>query len=84
MREAVQAILEREIARLDATSRGEGLDLDDCRRLDLLIKAYKSFAAPENSPPGRSGPGGDTTPPASMPTDDLLSALQNSSGGARG
>jgi hypothetical protein len=81
MREAVQAILEREIARLDATSKDAGLDLDDCRRLDLLIKAYKSFAAPDPTPSA----GADSKPaPASMPTDDLLSALQNSSGGARG
>lgn len=39
----VNEILEREIERLDKQSKTHGLDLNDCKRLDLLIKAHKSF-----------------------------------------
>lgn len=75
MRDRVQAILEREIERINDISQRAGLELDDVRKLDLLIKAYKTFAT---EPPGQH----DATP-ASIPTDDLLDALHITSGGAR-
>lgn len=73
MRDRVQSILDRELSALNAKSESEGLELDDFRKLDLLIKAYRSFAADADIP----------AIPASLPTDDLLSDLQTHSGGVR-
>jgi len=54
MRERVKAILDRELARIDNRSETRGLELDDFRTLDLLIKAVKAFStdtlAPEQTP----------------------------------
>lgn len=54
MRERVKAILDRELARIDNRSETRGLELDDFRILDLLIKAVKAFSTdtltPEQTP----------------------------------
>lgn len=76
MRERVQAILDRELERLNQRSAEEGLDLDDVRKLDLLIKAYRTFADDGDKHDRPDSP-------ASLPTHDLLSDLQAHSGGAR-
>jgi hypothetical protein len=43
MRDRIQKILDRECERLEALSNATGLDLDEFRKLDLLIKAVKSL-----------------------------------------
>lgn len=45
MKSTVSRILKRELRSLDDKSKEEGLGLNDFKRLDLLIKAWKSFAA---------------------------------------
>lgn len=50
MRKKVKDILERELQRLDALSQESGLDLDEFRKLDLIIKAFKTFTQ-KNDPP---------------------------------
>jgi hypothetical protein len=44
MKNKVQEILQRELSKLDTLSQTTGLDLNDFKRLDLLIKAYQTFA----------------------------------------
>jgi hypothetical protein len=72
MKEKIAALLERELEKLDRLSKStpDGLELNDVRRIDLLIKAYSSYSAaetPKESPPEA---------PENQSTDDLLKALQ--------
>lgn len=71
IRETVQKILAREIARLDALSNKSGLELGDVRILDLLIKAEKSFTSPPETPPA------DESSPDKAPIETLLDGITN-------
>ncbi len=75
MKEKIAALLERELEKLDRLSKNEteGLDLQNVRRLDLLIKCYASYSAP--TPPK------DTPPdsPEKQSTADLLKAISEQS-----
>jgi len=51
----IQAILEREFQSLNAQSTAQGLTLDDMRKLDLLIKAEKSFGKEIEKEPESTG-----------------------------
>jgi hypothetical protein len=52
MKEKVQEILQRELERLNLLSIGEGLGLNDFKRLDLLIKCQNTFVGnPEDKTP---------------------------------
>ncbi len=71
MKEKIAALLERELEKLDRLSKStpDGLELNDVRRIDLLIKAYSSYSAadtPKELPPEA---------PENQTTDDLLKAL---------
>ena len=68
MKDKVHEILQRELAKLDAQSKESVLELDDFRRLDLLIKAYRSFAD------SKSAPANEPTP-EQQPIDELLQGL---------
>lgn len=69
MHKRVQDILERELNRLDLQSQKSGLELDDFRRLDLLIKAHRSFQAPAD-------PKSDPASPENQSTEELLKSLE--------
>lgn len=71
MKEKVQEILERELAKLDQMSlnAADGLDLPSVRRLEVLIKCYSAFIGPlENRP--------DPNAPGAQPTEKLLEELR--------
>lgn len=68
MKDLTRQILKRELTSLDAKSKDVGLELDDMRKLDLIIKAYRSWAAPDpDTPPTGQGP--------APSTEDLLKGL---------
>lgn len=70
MRDTIQSILAKEVERLKQLSDASGLELDDVRKLDLLIKAHKSFQG--------ESPNQDTDKPdnpANQSVNDLLSDL---------
>lgn len=67
MREKVKAILERELARINHHSETRGLELDDFRTLDLLIKACKSFEADKPDP---------AKTPEALSTEELLKDIK--------
>lgn len=62
-------LFDREIKRLDDLSRKEPLDLEDLRRLDLLVKAIKSYQIPDRAP---------NSPFADVSSDDLVKFLKDS------
>ena len=66
--EKIQAILEREINKLDTLSSNSAAPLEaaDVKSLDTLIKAYRSFVAPQENP--ASAP----ADPADLSTEALL------------
>jgi len=68
----IQHILERELDKLNIMSRLniEPMAAADIKSLDTLIKAYRSFVAPEATPPTP-----DPKSPAIQSTEDLLSDL---------
>lgn len=68
MRKIVHDILERELRKLDELSKTTGLDLNDFKRLDLLIKAHQTFAA-DSDPTTRS------TSVASQSSQDIINEL---------
>lgn len=67
MKDVVESILTHEIALLKALSDKHGLELDDLRKLDLIIKAYKTFAGkPEDQ---------TSSTPQQASIEDLLDGL---------
>ncbi len=74
MRDKIQAILERELAKLDTLSNAGPAPLAsaDIKSLDTLIRAYRSLVDPAKNPPA------DTQPddPATLSTEELI-AQQN-------
>lgn len=64
----IQAILERELNKLNTLSAvsADPLDAKDVKSLDTLIRCYKSFVSPQESP--ASAP----TDPAALSTEALL------------
>ena len=69
MRDQVKKILERELARIDNRSETRGLELDDFRTLDLLIKACKSFSADSAVDPD--------VQPTDLSPDELLTGIDS-------
>lgn len=63
----LQDIFDREIARLDGASRAGGLSAQELRSLDTLISAYSRYRHQNLLP---------TDDMSEIPTDDLLSQLQ--------
>lgn len=75
MRDKIQAILERELDKLDARSRSlapEPLPSADIKSLDTLIKAYRSFIDPKSLP---DKPAPDD--PASLSNEQLLAQVND-------
>lgn len=75
MKAIVQAILERELNKLNTTSAlsdQDGLKLADVKRLETLIRCYQNFIGKPDTHTETSAP--DT--PASQTTEDLLKDLQ--------
>lgn len=72
MKKQIQAILERELDKLNQLSALDTKPLDSysIKSLDTLIKAYRSFVAPEADPPKP-----DPKDPANQSIEDLLSDL---------
>lgn len=73
MKTKVREILERELRKLDELSVTTGLDLNDFKRLDLLIKAYQTFAPEHTNLP----PSPDSV--ASRPSQQIIEAMLNPS-----
>jgi hypothetical protein len=72
MKDKIQALLERELDKLDKLSKVEtdGLDINSVRRLDMLIKCYQSFIGkPELT---KQDP---TESPQTQTTEELLKAI---------
>lgn len=74
MRDKIQAILERELDKLNTLSQAgpSPLAANDIKSLDTLIKAYRAFV--DQPPPGKP-----TEHPSSAPTEDLLKELTEAS-----
>jgi hypothetical protein len=70
MRDTIQSILATEVERLKRLSDAAGLELDDVRKLDLLIKAHKSFQGESST---REPTEADA--PAEKSVDELLEGL---------
>lgn len=72
MNEKIQEILERELAKLNRRSldSADPLPSQDVKSLDVLIRAYRSFSAPES--PAVSPAADD---PASQTTEALLNDI---------
>jgi hypothetical protein len=75
MRDKITAILERELAKLDALSQAGPAPLAtaDIKSLDTLIRAYRSFVDPTKNPPDKPA----DQDPATMSTDELLAKLND-------
>ena len=75
MKDKIQQILEREIAKLDQLSLivDEPLSIRAIKSLDVLIKAYHSFCNPP--PPSSVSP-----TPEDLSTADLLTTLDQENG----
>lgn len=73
MKDKIAKILEREIAKFERLSKAseDPLASQDVKSLDTLIKAYRTFAEPQQ--PGAAQPA--ASGPASQTTDELLNDL---------
>lgn len=74
MQDKIKQILERELQKLDILSllSETPMAAADVKSLDTLIKAYRTFTAPEQTPPLP-----DPLAPAQQTTADLLSGLND-------
>jgi hypothetical protein len=71
MRDVIQSILANEVGRLKSLSDKTGLELDDVRKLDLLIKAHRAFQG-DSSNRDTDAP----ESPASESVSELLDGLE--------
>ena len=75
MKERIQAILDRELQRLQDQSHQSGLDLNDFKKLDLLIKAHRSFTTETPPPFPLAGSDNSEPAPSSQTTEQLLADI---------
>lgn len=71
MKKRVQAILDRELARLDQLSQAASFDLDQFRQLELLLRACRTLheSLPDDATPIKAG---------APSTSELLDSLHTS------
>lgn len=72
MRDVIQSILATEVGRLKSLSDSVGLELDDVRKLDLLIKAHRAFQGDSSNRDTE-----ELESPATVSVSELLDGLES-------
>jgi hypothetical protein len=70
MKEVIDGILAREVQRIDDLSKTEPLDIEEIKKLELLIRARRQFEEPEKT---------ELSPLAQLTSEELLAFIKSES-----